>query len=358
MNQSTTTNVYVGTYESQKDPAIFAYTLDTNTGTLTYKSSIAEIDSPSFLTIDKDRQRLYAVSETAEFQGKNGGSVAAFSIQKPSAELTLLNRQPTYGGAPCHITLANNQRYIIVSNYAGGSICLYLLQANGEIGAVVDTIQHNGSSHINPDRQEKAHAHSATVDPSGEYVFVADLGQDKIVTYKLDTTAQKLVHVADTIMKPGSGPRHFTFHPSANYAYSINELDSTITTFSFDPQTKALRSLQTISTLPADFHGENTTADIHIHPAGTFLYGSNRGHDSIAVFALDPTTGKLANLEYVSTQGQSPRNFTLTPSGKFLLAANQLSNNIVTFAINAQTGRLTATGAVVEVPHPVCLIID
>ena len=226
MSQSTTNDVYVGTYESQKDPAIFAYTLDTNTGTLTYKNSTAGIDSPSFLTIDKDQQRLYAISEAAESQGKIGGSVTAFSIQSPSAALTLLNRQPTNGEDPCHITLDNSQRYLIVSNYTGGSICLYPLQTNGEIGELADMIQHNGSSHIHPDRQEKAHTHSATFDPSGEYVFVADLGQDKIVTYKLDAAAQKLIQVADTIMKPGAGPRHFTFHPSENYAYSINELDS------------------------------------------------------------------------------------------------------------------------------------
>ena len=359
MKQTTSASVYVGTYASQQDPGIFNYTLDGATGTLTYLTSIAGIEHPGFLAISDDQQRLYTVSETAAFMGMVGGSVAAFAIQPQSKALTFLNQQPTTGEDPCHIVLDGSQRYLVVSNYSGGSICLYPLQADGEIGKLVDKIQHHGSSKIQPERQENAHTHSATFDPSGEYVFVADLGQDKIVTYRLDTTTQKLVYVAETDTHPGSGPRHFTFHPTANYAYSINELDSTITAYAFNPQSKELKSLQTISTLPADFQGANTTADIHIHPAGTFLYGSNRGHDSIAVFALDPATGKLSSIEQVASGGICPRNFALTPTGSFLLAANQLSNNIVTFAIDQQTGELTATGARIEVPAPVCIkIID
>jgi 6-phosphogluconolactonase len=359
MKQATSAYVYVGTYASQQDPGIFAYTLDNDKGTLSYINSTAGIEHPGFLTISSDHQRLYTVSETGEIMGMVGGSVAAFAIQPQSKALTFLNQRPTTGEDPCHIVLDGSQHYIVVSNYSGGSICLYPLQADGEIGELADKIQHHGSSNVHPERQEKAHTHSATFDPSGEYAFVADLGQDKIVTYKLDTTTQKLVRVAETVTKPGSGPRHFTFHPTGNYAYSINELDSTVTAYAFDPQSKELKSLQTISTLPADFHGENTTADIHIHPAGTFLYGSNRGHDSIAVFALDPATGKLTSIEQVATGGKCPRNFALTATGSFLLAANQLSNNIVTFAIDQQTGSLTATGDSIEIPSPVCIkIID
>lgn len=359
MKQSTHTYVYVGTYAHQQDPGIFVYTLDNDKGTLNYVNSTAGIEHPGFLAISNDQQRLYTVSETGEIMGQVGGSVAAFAIEAESQALTFLNQRPTTGEDPCHISLDGSQHYIVVSNYSGGSICLYPLQANGEIGELADKIQHQGNSNVVPERQEKAHTHSATFDASGKYAFVADLGQDKISTYKLDTTAQKLVHVADTITKPGAGPRHFTFHPSANYAYCINELDSTITAYTFDSQSKELKSLQTISTLPADFQGENTTADIHIHPAGTFLYGSNRGHDSIAVFALDPATGRLSSIEQVTTQGKCPRNFALTPAGNFLLAANQLSDNIVTFAIDQQTGRLTATGDKIEVPSPVCIkIID
>jgi 6-phosphogluconolactonase len=360
MTQSTNTYVvYVGTYEHQADPGIFAYILDNDKGTLTFLNNTSGIEHPAFLAITSDQQRLYTVGETWEYQGQTGGSVAAFAINAQTKALTFLNQLPTTGAGPCHISLDGSERYIIASNYFGGSICLYPLQANGEIGEMADKIQHHGGSNVHPDRQESAHTHSTNFDQSGEYAYVPDLGQDRIVTYKLDTTTQKLIAVGETISKPGSGPRHFTFHPTENYAYCINELDSTVSVYAYNPSSKELQSLQTISTLPADFQGENVTSDIHIHPAGTFLYGSNRGHDSIAVFALDPSTGKLTSIEQVSTQGNWPRNFALTPGGNFLLAANQNSNNIVTFAIDQQTGRLTATGAKLEVPSPACIkIID
>ncbi|GCF11383.1 lactonase family protein [Dictyobacter arantiisoli] len=356
MNIQHTSNVYIGTYANQQDPGIFLYTLDTDTGTLTYIDSIAGIENPSFLAHDQQQRYLYAVSETLEYQGQAGGSVATFAIDNQAGQLTFLNQQPTLGEDPCFLTLDGNQRFLVLNNYTGGSICLYPLQANGEIGPLADKIQHHGSS-LDPQRQSSAHPHSCTFDPAGNAFLVADLGLDKIITYHIDAEQQKFIYQAETASKPGAGPRHMAFHPSKNYAYVINELASTITAYSFDPITCTLDPIQSITTLPVGFTGTNTCADIHIHPTGAFLYGSNRGHDSIAVFALEQQTGKLSAIAHSSSGGKCPRNFALTPGGKFLLAANQQTNNVVTFAIDPTNGTLTATGDAIQLPQPVCIKI-
>ncbi|GCE30828.1 hypothetical protein KDA_63120 [Dictyobacter alpinus] len=352
MSTANTIYVYIGSYAEKDDQGIYVYTLDRATGKLSPVSSVAGIENPSFLTMTPDQSYVYAVSETTS----EPGAVAAFAVDPQSKELTLLNQQSTGGAAPCHLIFDGTHNHLVVVNYSGGSICLYPLDKDGRIGKLADTIQHHGQS-INPDRQEAAHPHSANLTPDGTHIFVPDLGQDKIFCYKIDEEAQKLVLQGETTVKAGSGPRHFTFHPTRNYAYVINELSSTITAFMYEPATQSLYAIQTISTLPEGYQGESTAAEIKIHPSGKFLYGSNRGHDSIVTFALDATSGLLTLIGHISSFGETPRNFALTPEGDFLLVANQDGNNVVTYKLDGQTGKVSTTKEIVDIAHPVCIQI-
>ncbi|GLV53734.1 hypothetical protein KDH_05860 [Dictyobacter sp. S3.2.2.5] len=345
--------VYVGSYAEKDAQSIYVYRLDSETGKLTLVNSTAGILNPSFLTVNADQTRLYAVSET----DNQPGSVVAYALNSQTGELTRLNEQSTNGAAPCHLALADQEQYLTVANYLGGNICLYPVLPDGQLGDLAYEVQHHGSS-INTERQDAAHPHSTNIDPSGGYVYVPDLGLDKIIIYKLDSMSNQLVIQGDTMVEPGSGPRHFVFHPQQNYAYVINELSSTITAFTYNPDIQTLTTVQTVSTLPAHYTGSaNTCAEIRIDPSGRFLYASNRGDDSIVVFSIDADDGKLIHVERVSTGGQGPRNFALTPDGDLLLVANQYSSNIVSYNIDKQTGKLTVTGENLQLPHPVCLKI-
>jgi 6-phosphogluconolactonase len=235
-------------------------------------------------------------------------------------------------------------------------VAILPVQDDGRLGEATDVVQHQGTS-VNPQRQEGPHAHSITVDPTNRYAFAADLGLDKIMIYRLDLTRGKLQPNDEpwAQVHAGAGPRHFAFHPNGHYAYVINEIDSTLTAFTYQSTNGTLRTVQTVSTIPGDFSGTNYCADIHVAPSGKFVYGSNRGHDSIVTFATDETTGKLTCVGHESTQGRTPRNFTIDPTGTFLLAANQSTDTIVTFRIDQQTGKLLSTGHVTEVPTPVCV---
>jgi 6-phosphogluconolactonase len=247
-------------------------------------------------------------------------------------------------------------RFVLVANYGSGSVCVLPIGRDGGLGDAADVVQHQGSS-VNPRRQQGPHAHSITLDAANRYAFAADLGIDKVMVYRLDTASGKLIPNDPpwAQVKPGAGPRHFDFHPSGKYAYLINELDSTITAFAYDASRGIIREIQTVPTLPADFRGASTCADVHVSPSGKFLYGSNRGHDSIVIFRIDEATGRLSYVGHELTQGKTPRNFAIDPTGTFLLAANQNSDTIVTFRIDQQTGKLTPTGHVAEAPMPVCL---
>lgn len=348
--------VYVGTYTRGESEGIFVYRLDPSSGALEFASVATGIDNPSFLALHPRERYLYSVNEVREVAGKPSGAVTAFSIDPETGELTLLNQQPSHGTGPCHLSLDKTGSYVLVANYAGGSICILPIQQDGRLGPATDFVQHQGSSVV-PRRQQAPHPHSIIVDPTNRYVFVPDLGMDKIIIYQLDLRQGKLKPNDEpwVQVKPGAGPRHFTFHPDGRYAYVINEIDSTMTAFAYDEGRGALREIQTLSTLPEDFEGASYCADVHVSPSGRFLYGSNRGHDSIVIFAVDEETGKLTCLGHEPTQGKYPRNFAIDPSGTLLLAANQGSDTIVTFRIDQQTGRLTPTGHVAEVPTPVCV---
>ena len=286
--------VYIGTYTDQNSKGIYRFDLDLTSGSLTGGELVGEAIHPSFLAIHPSRRFLYAVGEVAESNGKPGGAVNAFAIDPKSGKLTLLNQQSSKGAGPCHLVVDREGKYVLTANYGGGSVCVLPIQADGRLGEATGFVQHHGSS-VNPQRQEGPHAHSVNLDPAGRLAFVADLGLDKIFVYRVDSARGTLVPNDPPAIKlpPGAGPRHFAFHPTGRFAYVINELNSTVTVLSYDPDGGILKDLQTASTLPPGFSGENTTAEVQVHPSGKFVYGSNRGHNSIAIFAVDPTSGAL-----------------------------------------------------------------
>ena len=348
--------VYIGTYTHGDSEGIYVYRLDSETGALEYSSKITGVENPSFLDIHPSGRYLYSVNEIGEFEGKASGAVTAFYIHQNTGEISFLNQRATGGGAPCHVSVDATGKYLLVANYGGGSVAAFPIGKDGRLGEASDFVQHTGSS-VNPRRQSEPHAHSIMIDPENRFAFAPDLGLDKILIYKLNLEDGSFTANAQPWARvhPGAGPRHLDFHPNGKYAYVINELDSTFTAFRYDANIGTLTEIQTISTLPEDFDGTSHCADVHVHPSGKFLYGSNRGHDSIVICAIDAETGMLSYIGCESTQGQAPRNFGLNPEGTFLLAANQSTNTIVTFAVDADTGELTATGNVAEVPNPVCL---
>ena len=348
--------VYVGTYTHSDSEGIYVYRLDGATGALEYSSKASGVEHPSFVEIHPNGKYLYAVNELNEYDGKASGSVTAFYIHQDTGELSFLNKRATGGGAPCHLSVDATGKFLLVANYGGGSVVAFPIGSDGRLGEASDFVQHQGSS-INPQRQMEPHAHAIRIDPGNRYAFSPDLGLDKILIYRLDAENGKLTPNVQPWVRvhPGAGPRHFDFHPNGKFAYVINELDSTFTAFAYDGAAGTLTEFQTLSTLPEDFDGTSHCADVHVHPNGKFLYGSNRGHDSIAICAIDEETGRLTSIGYELTQGKTPRNFGLNPEGTFLFAANQQTDTIVTFAVNTETGALNATGHVTEVPMPVCV---
>jgi 6-phosphogluconolactonase len=346
--------VYVGTYTGGESKGIYRLQMNGETGELTMLGVTEGIAHPSFLALHPNGQYLYSVSEVADADGGSGGAITAFAINPETHELTYLNHQSSGGAGPCHVTVAGN--HVLSANYGGGSVCVHPIRDDGSLGDATAFAQHVGSS-VNTSRQEGPHAHSINVAANGTLAVCADLGLDQLLLYDLDPesgalTARKPGWVA---LAPGAGPRHFAFHPTRGLAFSINELDSTITSFVVVEDEGLFHPVQTISTLPHPVEG-NSTADIHVHPSGKFVYGSNRVHNSIACFSLDEATGILTLIEHESTQGEIPRNFGIDPLGKFLLAENQDSGTIVVFSIDQETGALNPTGHSIEVPMPVCAV--
>lgn len=347
--------VYIGTYTGDRSEGIYLYSMNLSSGVLKHAATVSGVTNPSFLDIEPNCRYLYSVSEVGEFAGKPSGAVSAFAVDLQTGELTPLNQQPSYGTGPCYLSVDQTGKWVLVANYGSGSAAILPIQDDGCLGEATDVVQHQGSN-VDP-RRGGPRAHSITLDPANRYAFVADLGLDKIMIYRLDLVQGKLIPNDEpwAPVKPGAGPRHFAFHPNSKYAYVINELDNTVTAFAYDSPRGTLKEIQVVSTLPGDFTGTSYCADIHIVPSGKFLYGSNRGHDSIAVFAIDERTGKLTCVGHEPTQGKTPRNFAIDPTGAFLLAANQGTDNIVVFRIDQQTGKLAPTGHMVEVPMPVCV---
>jgi len=352
--QDRTFTLYVGTYTSGKSEGIYGYHMDAGTGALTRFTSIMSIN-PSFLTMDRSKRFLYAVNEMGEFLGKPGGAVSAFAIDPVTGNLRLLNQQATQGADPCHLSVDSRKRTLLVANYTGGNVSVFPLRSDGTLGMVAEVKQHEGSG---PKEQQKGpHAHCVIFDRAERYALASDLGIDKVMIYRFDRVTGKLSAAKQPFaeLKPGAGPRHLSFHPSGKFLYVISELDSTMSAFKYNEREGTLTLIDTVSTLPSDFSGTSYCADVHVSPSGEFLYGSNRGHNSIVVFAIDQQTGKLTLVEHVSTEGNWPRNFTIDPTGGFLLVANQRSDNVVVFSIDPSTGRLKPTGVNEQIPSPVCL---
>lgn len=362
---ATSTNdhyVYVGTYTTRlghvdgKAEGIYTYRFEGASGKLTQIGLTPGVVNPSFLTTDPQQRYLYAVSEVKEYNGQSGGAIYAYAIDRSSGALTYLNEQPTRGTDPCHLSVDATGNYVLVANYSGGSVIIYPIQRDGRLGDASDFVQHAGSS-INPRRQEGPHAHSFMIAPDNRFAYAPDLGMDKVMIYRLDLANGKLLTGEQLWVRtaPGGGPRHFDFHPSRKFAYSNLEIGNQVTVFAYDESRGTLFELQTVPTIPSDWQGTSHTADLHVHASGKFLYCSNRGHDSIAIFAIDQSTGKLTLLGCESTQGRTPRNFAIDPSGSWLLAANQDSSTIASYRIDLQSGRLTPTGQLTAAPTPVCL---
>jgi 6-phosphogluconolactonase len=350
--------VYVGTYteEGSKSKGIYAYRFDPATAESTPVGLVAETINPSFLAVHPNHRFLYAVNEVGKYNGQSSGAVSAFAIDRRTGKLTLLNQVPSGGADPCYITVDKTGKYVLVANYTGGSVAVFPVLEDGRLGEASAFVQHQGHG-ANPERQEGPHAHSIDLSSDNHFALVDDLGLDQVISYRFDAVKGLLTANEPAFAKvdPGAGPRHFAFHPSGKFAYVINEMHSTVTAFAYDGDRGTLRSTQTISALPRDFKGQNDDAEVQVHPSGKFLYASNRGHDSIAVFAIDPNKGTLTPVEDVPTKGKTPRSFEIDPTGSFLFAENQKSDNIVVFRIDAGTGRLTPTDKVLEVGSPVCV---
>lgn len=346
--------LYVGTYTTGKSDGIYVYRFDPTTGALHRSSSTMSIN-PSFLTVDRSKRYLYAVNEVGEYAGKPGGGVSAFAIERGTGNLRLLNEQATQGADPCHLSVDSKKRTLLVANYTGGNVTVMPLRADGTLGMAAEVKQHEGSG---PKEQQKGpHAHCIILDRFERHALASDLGIDKVMIYRFDRATGKLTPAQQPFaeLKPGAGPRHLALHPTGKYLYVINELDSTMSAFKYNELNGSLTPIETVSTLPSDFSGVSYCADVHVSPSGKFLYGSNRGHNSIVVFEIDARTGKLKLVEHVSTEGNWPRNFTIDPSGTFLLVANQRSDNVVVFSIDLSSGRLKPTGLNEAIPSPVCL---
>jgi 6-phosphogluconolactonase len=315
--------------------------------------TVTSVPNPSFLALDARQHHLYAVNELEE------GAVSAFGRDGRTGELRFLNRQLSHGADPCYVSLDASGRFVLVANYTGGTVTVLPIAEDGRLEAASSVIRHEGSS-VNPTRQSRPHAHMIGATPDGRYVLATDLGADRIVIYQLDTATGQLVPndsgPAFAATEPGAGPRHFAFAPNGRVVYVINELASTLTVFAYDGERGELRPRHTVSTLPDGFAGESWCAHVAVSPDGRFVYGSNRGHDSIAIWAADEASGEVAFVGHESTRGQTPRNFALDPTATWLLAANQDSDTVVTFRRDPEAGTLTATGQVAEIPSPVAVL--
>lgn len=349
--------VYVGTYTRGESRGIHILRLDLQTGALSAVGVRDGVVNPSFLALHPDRPYLYAVNEISRFRDERSGAVSAFSLDPATGQLKLLNQASSGGAAPCHLVVDPTGRNLLVANYSGGSVAVLRILEDGRLGEIRALVQHEGSS-VDPGRQRGPHAHGVILDGANRRALVADLGLDKVLLYRFEPTEGTLVPADPPAvgLTPGAGPRHLALSPDGRWLYVINELDSTLAVFSRSAAGGALRKVQTVSTLPDDHSGQNSTAEVVVHPTGRFVYGSNRGHDSIAVFAVGPGDGRLRLVEHEPTGGRTPRNFGIAPGGTWLLAANQDSDNVVTFRIDPESGRLESSGHSATVPTPVCVV--
>lgn len=351
--------VYVGTYSRDCSRELHTFEYDPDSGKLEHVAVVDEVANPAFLAREPSGRFIYAVSEVSSLGGQPTGGVAAFAVEPSDGRLRFLNLQSSMGPGPCHICVDRAGQFALVSNYRGESIAMLPILPDGSLGPAIEYIEYRGSS-VHPIRQTQSHPHSCVLDATNRWVFVADLGADRIMLYELDSVRGRLQpHSPPWVsVRPGSGPRHFAFHPGGNFAYVINEIGNSVTAFSFKQDLGTLDEIQTLSTLPEGYQEQNITADIHVAPSGRFAYGSNRGHDSIVIYDIDPLSGRLSLVGHESTCGKWPRNFATDPQGRHLLVANQYTNTIVSFLIDTDKGFLTGTEHVVGISNPVCILFN
>ncbi len=344
--------VFVSAFVSGEKAGIHAFRFDTDKGTLKPLKRTTGVNSPFFMALSPDRRFLYSIDE---FGGKDN-FVAAFAVEGRAGDLRPLNRQNTGGTASCFIDVDPSGQSVLVANYSSGNVASLPVKNDGSLGEAVSFFQHSGSS-IDPQRQKSPNAHCFVVSPDGEHALAADLGIDKVMIYTFDAATTKLApNTSQPFAKltPGSGPRHLTFHPNGKLVYVINELANTITVFDWSTTDGTLKEKQTIATLPKDFTGKSYTADLKITPDGKYLYGTNRGHDSLASYRI-AEDGTLTLLTIQPSGGKGPQNLLITPDGRWLLCANMPGNNVVVFEIDAASGSITSKGEPVEVPMPSCI---
>lgn len=346
------TMVYVGTYAQPDAESIFGFNLNEETGQLTPEFGLKAGENPSFLALNDSRTRLYAANETQEYRGMKTGFISAFSIDQKTGHLTKLNEEPSLGGSPCYLSIDHKNNVVLVANYGGGNVAANLLKPDGSLGKTTGAVPHQGKG--TKKQQDGPHAHCILPDPANKFALAVDLGIDQVLVYPLEAQQKSLSNpkVAYQTEK-GAGPRHLAFHPNQKYAYLINELNSTLVALTYNPADGTFTENHTVSTLPAGFSGESFSGDVHVSKDGKFVYGSNRGHNSIVVFAIDKASNRLTLVQHVPTEGNWPRNFGFSPSGKIMLVANQKSNNLTSFKVDAKTGMLTFTGHTTPVSKPV-----
>jgi 6-phosphogluconolactonase len=351
--------LYVGTYTQPQSSAkgIYAYKFDAKTGKLAELGLMAETPNPTFLALHPNGRYLYAINEVNEYQAKRAGSVTAYAIDRTSGKLTQLNQVSSVGPGPCHLIVDATGKTLLVANYAGGSFASFPIMPDGRLGEAASFIQDQGSS-ANKSRQSAPHAHSVNLPRSNKFMLGADLGTDKVMIFKLDAANAKIAlgDPPSASVKPGSGPRHLVIAPDQKHVYVVNEMASTVTTFDYDANTGGMKEIDTVSTLPAGFNGQSTCAEIAIDTHGRFVYASNRGHNSIGVFAVDSKTGKLSLIQNQNSGGAIPRSFALDPSGDWLIAGNQNTNNIAILKVDRKTGKLSDTGGRLDVGAPVTFV--
>ncbi len=345
---------FVGTYTGTTSAGLYVFAHDSETAKLTQRSTLAGPGNPTFVARHPTLPVIYAVHELDDYAGSKQGAISAARFDAETATLTPLNVLPTGGDHPCHVSVDKTGRFAFAANYSGGSVAMYRVLADGSLDGPCDFVQH-ASRAASGDRQGNPHAHQVFVDPTNRYVYSCDLGTDRVLIYALDFDAGKLRPHGYIRTQIGAGPRHLDFHPSGRFVYVINELDNTLNAFAVESG-GALRELQSLSTLPAGYSETSYCADVHVSGDGRFVYGSNRGHNSIVVFAIDPASGTLTFVEHTKTGGDWPRNFALSPDGAFLLVANQNSDDIITFRLDAKTGRMARQPGTLAVPRPVCLL--
>ena len=348
--------VYVGTYTGNGSEGIYAYRFDPATGATSSVGLAAATDNPSFIAVDPNGRFLYAVNELESFDKEPTGAISVFAIDRESGKLKLLQQVSSLGAGPAHLSLDKTGRFLMVANYNGGSVAVFPIGDDGRLGSHTAFVQHAGSS-VNRDRQAGPHAHSIQVTNDNRFAIAADLGLDKLLVYRFDANTGTLTpgNPGFVEVDPGAGPRHVAFAPSGKFVYLVSEMASTVTVFAYKQVPGTLHRLQTIPTLPKNFAGSNTAAEIEVDAKGEYLYVSNRGNDSIEVFGIDPGNGLLKHIEWVASAGKTPRNFVIDPSGKWLLAANQDSNEIRIFQIDQSSGRLIPTSRSIKVISPVCI---